>query len=143
MLADFDREAETLEGRMQLSDHATRRGNQARSEEKINLFVGLPVEKTLVYFLDLGAGLGSTTAYPMLQCLGNHSQLVIRSNEWNRKSGAEVEEGLDGERDLLVVVEWDVLKLHVCQPSCLESEGFFEKDGPYIRRAYHGTERAR
>jgi len=40
----------------------------------------------------------------------DHSQLVIRSNEWDRESGTEIEEGLDGKRDLLVVVEWDVLQ---------------------------------
>ena len=35
--------------------------------------------------------------------------MVIRGKEWDGKSGAEVKEGLDGEGDLFVGVEWDVL----------------------------------
>ena len=35
--------------------------------------------------------------------------MVIRGKEWDGKSGTEVKEGLDGERDLFVGVEWDVL----------------------------------
>jgi len=63
VLADTDGEAKTLEGRVQLSDRTADWGNQTRSEEEMNLFAGLSVEKRLVYFLDLGAGLDSTVAY--------------------------------------------------------------------------------
>jgi len=63
VLADIDGEAKTPEGRVQLPNRATNRGDQAWSEEKINLFVCVSVGRTLVYFLDLGAGLDSTAAY--------------------------------------------------------------------------------
>ena len=71
----------------------------------------------------------------------DHSQLVIRSNEWDGKSGAEVEEGFDGERNLLVVVEWDVLQ-YTFVNSPPGKRRLPEKDRPYIRRARHGFEQA-
>lgn len=51
MLANIDGEAETLEGRVQLSHHPNGWGDQSRSEEKINLFAGLSVDKNGSLFL--------------------------------------------------------------------------------------------
>lgn len=74
---------------------------------------------------------------------GGHSQLVIRSNEWDGESGAEVEEGLDCQRGLLVVVEWDVLRYTFVNLPAWKTKLAFEGDRPCIRRACHGIERAR
>ena len=51
MLADIDGEAETSEGRVQLFDHTARQGTHSQSEEKINLFVSLSVDKNASLFL--------------------------------------------------------------------------------------------
>ena len=51
----------------------------------MNLFIRVSKGKTLVYFLDLGAGLESAAMVP-----GDQLQLVIRGDEWDGKSGAEV-----------------------------------------------------
>ena len=57
VLADIDREAETSKGRMQLFGHAAHRGIQTRSEEKINLFVSLSVDKNASLFLGPRSGI--------------------------------------------------------------------------------------
>lgn len=51
VLANIDGEAETLEGRVQLPYHPSHWGIQGRSEEKINVFVGLSVDKNGSLFL--------------------------------------------------------------------------------------------
>jgi len=93
--------------------------------------------------LDLGAGLDSTVTYTAYYEFGGHSQLVIRSNEWDGESGTEVEEGLDGQRSLLVVVEWDVLQYTFVNLPAWKTKLAFEEDRPCIRRACHGIGRAR
>ena len=57
VFADLDGEAETLEGRVQLSDRATNWGNQTRPEAEISLFAGLSVEKNASLFLGPGGGI--------------------------------------------------------------------------------------
>ena len=109
MFADVDLAAKALEGRAQLFDRATRHGGQAWSEEKINLFACEPVEKNGSLFLGPEGGVIIYHGIQRVIAPGNHSQLVVRSDEWDGESGAEVEEGLNGERNLLLVVEWDML----------------------------------
>jgi len=57
MPADADGEAKILEGRVQLLDHSAEWGNQARPEEKINLFVCLSVGENASLFLGPGSGI--------------------------------------------------------------------------------------
>ena len=68
---------------------------------------------------------------------------MIRGSEWDRKSGAEVEEGLDGERNLLAIVELDVLHSIFLNVPPGEQRSLNGRHGSCIRRACHGIERAR
>ena len=85
------------------------RGNQTRPEEEINLFSCISTEGNASLFLGPRNEIRLFRAYNVSWYLEDNLQLVVGGKEWDRKSGTEVEEGLDGERDLLVVVEWYVL----------------------------------
>ena len=105
----------------------------------MSLFNDLSTEKeTLVYFLDLDRIRHRRDKHNDQ----NPSQLVVRCSEWDGESSTEVEECLYGQRNLLVVVEWDVLNTFY-QLVARRSEGFCGEYKPYIHRACHGIERAR
>ena len=89
----------------------------------MNLFVCVSTEENASLFLGPGSGIRICLGVQRVTVPGDHSQLVVRGKERDRKSGAEVEEGLDGERNLLVVVEWDVLHtFHVSQFSARKAK---------------------
>ena len=85
------------------------RGNQTRPEEETDLFSCVSTEGNASLFLGPRSGIRLFRGIQVLWYLEDNLQLVVGGDEWDRKSGTEVEEGLDGERDLLVVVEWYVL----------------------------------
>ena len=89
----------------------------------MNPFVCVSTEEYASLFLGPGSGIRICLGVQRVTAPGDHSQLVIRGKERDRKSGAEVEEGIYGERNFLVIVEWDVLHaFHVSQFSAWKAK---------------------